>query len=202
MRVHPLGVLLAVVLLGAVTGCQSAGNSGQAGSGPASPSAGSTVSARPTPTPGGDLPAAATPPARPMNDLEQAVAARLSRQVAHQGLDLSYVACPPWHGKAPRQLTCRGYIDHVTAPVHVRLSKLVGGAVSFQARLVRGLVATAKLEAKLREDGFTDVNCGSAPAYPSTVGSHIVCAVTKDGQQRYVAATVTSRSGGVMIRSY
>jgi len=46
------------------------------------------------------------------------------------------------------------------------------------------------------------VNCGQAPAYPSVVGSHVVCAVSKDGTRKFVVATVTSRSGAVEITGY
>ena len=199
MRVRLLGPLLGgVLLLLALSGCYG-GNDPKADR-PPSPT--STVSSRPSPTPGGDLPASATPPVTPMDDLEQAVAARLDRQVAHEGLHLQYVACPAWHGKAPQRLTCQGYVDGVMTGIHVRLSRLVGGAVSFQASLARGLVSTAMLEDKLRKDGFAQVDCGTAPAYPSVVGSRVVCAVTKKGHQQFVVAKVTSPSGSVEIRGY
>jgi hypothetical protein len=99
-------------------------------------------------------------------------------------------------------MTCRGYIAGLTAGIRVRLSRLTGGAVSFQARLSNGLIATAELERELRSDGFHDVDCGNAPAYPSVVGTKVTCAVAKDGHHRFVVATVTSRSGGVEIRGY
>jgi hypothetical protein len=137
-----------------------------------------------------------------MDDLEQAVAARLGRQVAREGLRLQYVACPAWHGKAPRRLTCRGYVDGVITAIHVRLSRMTGGAVGFQARLARGLISTTKLEDQLRKDGFGHVDCGDIPAYPSVVGSRVVCAVTKQGQKKFVVARVTSPSGSVMIQGY
>ena len=184
--------LLAVVL----AGCTGGGGPGDAAHSPRpSPS-------RPSPSPGGRLPVAASPPSAPMDDLEQAVAARLGQQVARENLDLQYVACPHWRGRAPQRVTCRGYVDGVTADIHVRLNRLTGGAVSFKARLGRGLIATSKLERQLRADGFQDVNCGQAPAYPSVVGSHVVCAVSKDGTRKFVVATVTSRSGAVEITGY
>ena len=197
MRVRLLGSLLGAALLLAVSGCQA----GDSDAGERQPSPSPTVSS-PAPTPGGDLPAAATPPAHPMDDLEQAVAARLDRQVAREGLHLQYVACPAWHGKAPQRLTCQGYLDGVITTIHLRLSRLVGGAISFRARMARGLVSTAMLEAQLRKDGFAQVNCGDAPAYPSVVGSRVVCAVTKQGRKQFVVAQVTSPSGSVMIRGY
>ncbi|HET7356445.1 MAG TPA: hypothetical protein VFJ09_07190 [Nocardioidaceae bacterium] len=197
MRVRVVSAVL--VALMAVSGCSDVGDH-QVTDLPSATGSGS--SSRPSPTPGGKLPPPATPPSAPMDDLEQAVAARLGRQVAREQLDLQYVACPHWRGQAPRQLTCRGYVDGVTARIHVKLHRLTGGAVSFKARLGRGLIATSKLERQLRVDGFRAVDCGQAPAYPSVVGSHVVCAVTKNGDQRFVLATVTSRSGAVEIRGY
>lgn len=194
MRVRFLGVLLAGLLLASTAACQS----GQPGAGGA-PSPNRSPS-HAEPTPGGPTPSPATPPSAPMDDLEQAVASRLNRQMAHEGLDLQYVACPAWHGRAPSRLTCRGYIDGVTAGIRVRLSRLTGGAVSFKAQLRDGVIATAELERKLRSDGFRDVNCGNVRAYPSVVGSKVTCAVTKDGHRQFVVATVTSRSGAVEIR--
>ena len=189
----------ALVALMLASGCSDAGN-GRVTDLPSTTASGS--SSRPSPTPGGQLPQPATSPSAPMDDLEQAVAARLGPQVAREQLDLQYVACPRWRGRAPRQLTCRGYVDGVTAEIHVKLHRLTGGAVSFKARLGRGLIATSKLERQLRADGFRAVDCGQAPAYPSVVGSHVVCAVTKNGDRRFVVATVTSRSGAVEIRGY
>jgi hypothetical protein len=188
-----------LVVLLVASGCSDTG-SGRAADDPSAPVSGS--SSRPTPTPGGQLPQPVTPPSAPMDDLEQAVAARLGQQVAREQLDLQYVACPRWRGRAPRQLTCRGYLDGVSAAIHVRLHRLTGGAVSFKARLGRGLIATAKLERQLRADGFRAVDCGQAPAYPSVVGSHVVCEVTRNGDPRFVVATVTSRSGAVEITGY
>jgi len=194
MSVRFLGVLLAALVLASTTACQGGGSAGEGAPAPSrSPS-------HAEPTPGGPTPSPVTPPSTPMGDLEQAVAARLGKQVAHEGLDLQYVACPAWHGRAPSRLTCRGYIDGVTAGIRVRLSRLTGGAVSFKAWLGDGVIATAELERKLRSDGFHGVDCGNAPAYPSVVGSKVTCAVTKDGHQRFVVATVTSRSGAVEIR--
>jgi len=194
-RVVP-AVLVALMV---ASGCSDTGN-GRVTDRPSAAVSGS--SSRPSPTPGGQLPQPATPPSAPMDDLEQAVAARLGQQVAREQLDLQYVACPHWRGQAPRQLTCRGYVDGVTAAIHVKLHRLTGGAVSFKARLGRGLIATSKLERQLRVDGFRAVDCGQAPAYPSVVGSHVVCAVTKNGDRRFVVATVTTRSGAVEITGY
>ena len=192
-------VVSAVLVALVVSGCSGTG-SGRVTDFPSPTVSGSA--SRPSPTPGSDLPAAATPPAHPMDDLEQAVAARLDRQVIHEGLHLQYVACPAWHGKAPQRLICQGYVDGVMTSIHVRLSRLVGGAVSFQASLARGLLSTAMLEDKLRKDGFAQVDCGAAPAYPSVVGSRVVCSVTKKGHQQFVIAKVTSPSGSVEIRGY
>jgi hypothetical protein len=193
MRMCFTSVLLGVLLV-STAACQS----GQVRVAPTPSHSPSRVD----PTPGGWVPPVATPPAAPMSDLEQAVAARLGKQVAREGLDLQYVACPPWPGKAPHRMTCLGYLDGLTANIRVRLSRLTGGAVSFRARLANGLIATAELERKLRADGFHHVDCGDHQAYPAVRGRKVVCRVTRNGQQRFVVATVTNRSGAVMIRGY
>jgi hypothetical protein len=90
----------------------------------------------------------------------------------------------------------------VTARVRVRLRAVTNGAVRFEATLKRGVIATRRLVDELRRGGYAHVNCGDTPAYPATVGSKVVCAVSKHGRARYVVATVTDRSGAVRISSY
>jgi hypothetical protein len=100
-------------------------------------------------------------------------------------------------------MTCRGYVDGLVARVAVRLDAAVRGkAVSFDAWLLDGLIATRKLEGTLRRRGWTHADCGRAPAYPARVGSRIVCRVTRPGEQKYVVATVSDSQGAVMIADY
>jgi hypothetical protein len=156
-----------------------------------------------TPVLGGRLPAAHRPPDRPMDRLERPVQARLAAQVAGQGLHLTYLDCPHWDGRVPSRMTCTAYVDGVLARVAVHLRAAVEGrAVSFDANLLDGLVATRNLEATLRRQGWERADCGGAPAYPATVGSRIVCHVTRASGERYVQATVTDRTGAVMIADY
>jgi hypothetical protein len=156
-----------------------------------------------TPALGGRLAAAHRPPDRPMNQLERPVRARLAAQVAGQGLTLTYLDCPRWDGTVPSRMTCTAYVDGVLARVAVHLKAAVEGkAVSFDANLLDGVIATRNLEATLRRQGWQRADCGDAPAYPATVGSRIVCHVTGSSGDRYVQATVTERSGAVMIADY
>jgi hypothetical protein len=156
-----------------------------------------------TPALGGQLAAAHRPPDRPMNQLERPVHARLAAQVAGQGLTLTYLDCPPWDGSVPSRMTCTAYVDGVLARVAVHLKAAVEGkAVSFDASLLDGVIATRKLEATLRRQGWQRADCGDAPAYPATPGSRIVCRVSRASGDRFVQATVTDRSGAVMIADY
>ena len=156
-----------------------------------------------TPALGGRAVVAHLPPSRPMDRLEKPVHARLAAQVAGQGLTLSYLDCPRWDGAVPIRMTCTAYVDGVLARVAVHLKAAVEGkAVSFDARLLDGVIATRNLEATLRRQGWQGADCGDAPAYPAVVGSRIVCRVTRPSGDRYVQATVTDRSGAVIIADY
>lgn len=138
-----------------------------------------------------------------MDSLEKPVHARLAAQIAGQGLSLDFLACPPWDGTVPRRLTCRGYVDGLLARVGVHLDAAVQGqAVGFDARLLDGVIATRRLAGTLRDQGWKEVDCGQRAAYPAEVGSRIVCHVRRPGDDRYVVATVSDRSGDVMIADY
>lgn len=192
-----LACLVAAALL-ALCGCTGGGarDAPRAASSAGSPSG-------PHPTPGGQ--ATVRPeaqPTQPMDDLEKPIARRLASQVAGQGLKLDYLNCPRWDRKVPGDLHCVGFFDGVRAAVRVRLRAMHSGAVSFEATLQRGIVATHALVDRLRRMGYRRVDCGDAPAYPASVGSRLVCAVSRDGRRSYVVATVTDRSGAVMIRGY
>lgn len=142
------------------------------------------------------------PPPHAMNRLERPVAARLARQVAQQGLTLSYLDCPHWGGAVPSRMTCRGFVDGVVAQVHVHLRTAVAGRLGFDARLGDGVIATRTLETTLRGKGWRAADCGDTPAYPARVGSRIVCRVTGPTKRRYVVVTVSSSAGGVEISGY
>jgi hypothetical protein len=187
--------LLLPLLLGAVlSGCDS------------DPAARPAPSARPAATPtalGGPPPPQTSPPSRPMDGLERPVHHRLAAQVAGQGLTLTYLDCPPWDGTVPARMVCKGYVDGLVARVAVHLRAAVEGkAVGFDARLLDGVIATRKLEWTLRHQGWSRADCGDVPAYPAKVGSRIVCHVHRRGDDRYVVATVSDRSGAVMIADY
>ena len=140
-----------------------------------------------------------------MNRLERPVAARLAGRIASDGLHLEYLDCPAWDGSLPRSMSCRGYVDGVVATVRLKLRRAVVGAqpeVDFDARLARGVVATARLEERLRADGWDEVDCGRARAYPARAGVRIVCRVSRSGAGRYVVATVRDRTGTVAIADY
>jgi hypothetical protein len=77
-----------------------------------------------------------------------------------------------------------------------------GKAVGFDARLLDGVIATRKLERTLRGQGWNEADCGDRSAYPAEVGSRIVCHVWRPADDRYVVATVSDRSGAVMIADY
>lgn len=187
--------LLLPLLLGAVlSGCDS------------DPAARPAASARPVATPtalGGPPPPQTSPPGRPMDGLERPVHHRLAAQVAGQGLTLTYLDCPRWDGTVPTRMVCKGYVDGLVARVAVHLRAAVEGkAVGFDARLLDGVIATRKLERTLRHQGWSRADCGDVPAYPAKVGSRIVCRVHRRGDDRYVVATVSDRSGAVMIADY
>jgi hypothetical protein len=55
---------------------------------------------------------------------------------------------------------------------------------------------------QLHGEGFTGVDCGDVAAYPTRVGTRLVCRVTDRGRQRYLVATVTDRHGTVGITDY
>lgn len=148
---------------------------------------------------GPDVSPAAVPSA-PMDRVERPVAARLRRKAAAEGLTLDYLACPPWDGRMPRHLTCTGWFDGVRANVDLHLTHLPAGSVGFAAEIGKGLVATSRLEDRLRGHRYRDADCGTRPAYPSRPGLTIRCAVTRGGDRSYVVATVTDRSGDVTIR--
>lgn len=162
----------------------------------------SSPSQRP-PTLGGSAPREHTPPTTPMDHLEKPVRQRLAAQIARQGLTLAYLDCPHWDGSVPSRMTCRGYVDGLVARVAVHLEAAVEGkAVSFDARLLDGVIATRNLEATLRQKGWDRVDCGDLAAYAARVGSRIVCHVARRSEGRYVVATVSNRSGAVMIADY
>lgn len=184
--------LFSLVLLGGCTG-----------NGDAAQSADTATPSRPSPTLGGQTalrPKA--PPTAPMDDLEKPIAKQLAAEVAAQGLSLSYLDCPTWNKKVPGHLICVGYFNGVKARVQVRLRAVTNGAVRFEATLQRGVIATGRLVDELRRDGYTHVDCGDTPAYPATVGSKVVCAVSRHGKDSYVVATVTNTSGAVKISGF
>jgi hypothetical protein len=140
-----------------------------------------------------------------MDRLEKPVADQLARHIASQGLSLAYLDCPRWNGTVPSRMTCRGYVDGLVAQVQVLLKAAVQGrAVSFDAWLADGLIATRNLEKTLREHGWARPDCGEVPAYPADAGETLVCRVHRGstGRARYVVATVTDRTGAVTIADY
>jgi hypothetical protein len=189
----PPVVTLAVTGLALLCGCTS-------GSADTPQRAAASGSGSPAPSLGAPTPSRRTTPAEPMNRLEGPVARMLARQIAPQGLTLEYLDCPHWDGVVPRRLTCRAYVDGLLATATVRLAMgAPGQAVDVDAWLGDGVIATDGLEDILRRQGWVRPDCGPAAAYPARVGSRIVCRVSRDGQVRYVAATVRSRAGAVMI---
>ena len=190
----PLLATVAVGLL-AVAGCTDNPTPKPALSGPGPESV--------RPALGGVAPDPHSPPTKPMDSLERPVHARLAAQVARQGLTLAYLDCPRWNGTVPTLITCRGYVDGLVARVRVRLKAAVEGrAVSFDARLLGGVISTWSLEGTLRRRGWTGVDCGDQPAYPARVGAEIVCHVERASGDRFVVATVTDGSGAVMVADY
>ena len=133
-----------------------------------------------------------------MDEVER-VRDRLAAQIMGQGFTLTYLDCPACN--RPRTVL-KGYVDGLVARVGVHLQAAVEGkAVGFDARLLDGVIATRKLERTLRHSGWSRADCGKAPPTPSRSG-WIVCHVTKAGDDRYVVATVSDRSGAVTIGDY
>lgn len=194
-----IGGLVAALLLVGCSGNPDAAPKADAGSGTASTDSTSpSASAEPTPELGGKLDPTATPPSTAMDSLEKPIAGQLTKQIVGQGLSLDYLDCPKWDGKAPKVLTCKAYLDGVTADVRVRLTKTTT-SVNFDAELQDGVLSTTNLVRQLKSDGYHKIDCGEIPAYPTKVGSEIVCAVGAGTKQEYVVATVLDRSGTVEI---
>ncbi|HEX5561147.1 MAG TPA: hypothetical protein VFX52_05855 [Nocardioidaceae bacterium] len=167
------------------------------------PAARPRAPATPAPRLGGPHLQPHRPPHARMNRLERPVARQLARKVAHEGLSLNYLDCPDWNGAMPRTLTCRGFVDGVVGRVEVSLRAPVRGtAVSFDAWLAGGVIATRTLEDTLRRQHLGHPDCGRTPAYPARVGLRVVCRGLRGGEPRYVVATVRNRRGGVTISSY
>lgn len=178
-----IGAVVATVVVAALllTGCA-----------PASPPGTEPVAGGPTPT-------RETPPAAPMDGVERSVTEVLAARVRDDGLTLQYLSCPDWHRRLPAGLTCTGWFDGVQGTVAVRLHAGRNHSVVYDATLTRGVVATNLLVARLLEDGYVDVDCGTRPAYPATVGENVVCLVTRDGEHGHVVATVTDPDGSVVM---
>lgn len=151
---------------------------------------------------GAETPPPSIAPEEPMDRLERPVTERLRPRLAREGLTLDYVDCPPWTGGAPFDVECRGYVDGLLAEVEVRLTEAEDGTVEFDAWLEEGIVATSRLVARLEEEGWHGVDCGSAAAYPARPGLEIVCRVHEGGTADYVVATVVDRRGEVRIADY
>lgn len=194
---------VAAVVLAAAAMALAATLAGCGGGGDDTASVDHTASSRPSSPPvGGPQVRPSTPPRTPMDELERPIAARLADQVRGEGLTLSYLRCPHWDGTTPQSLTCQGYFDGVTADVRVRLTSSENGAVTFDATLADGVIATRNLVEQLQGQGYRHVRCGSTPAYPARVGMRLVCSVHKHGDRGFVVARVTDRSGAVDIRRY
>jgi hypothetical protein len=152
---------------------------------------------------GGATPKQHPVPGGSMNEMERPVAERLAAQVADQGLSLEFLDCPAWDGDVPRRMVCKAYVDGLVARVLVRLKvSSTGQAVGFDAELDEGIIATRTLEDTLRGQGWQDPDCGEVAAYPAIVGHQLVCRVSRDGDARFVVATVEDRSGTVTISDY
>ena len=152
----------------------------------------------PPPALGGDTPTESAP-SRAMDDMERTIAERLADQVAALGLHVDQLQCPRWDKSVPAALVCQGWFDGVRGEVRVHLATDDEGMVVFDAELRGGVLATAKLVDELESAGYTEVDCGDAPAYPTVVGSTITCAVTGADGEDFVVATVTDDQGKVEI---
>ena len=199
--VRPL--VLAALLLGPLAGCGTTSGTQDAPTAPAATPAVGGPTSRPVPA-----------PTTGMDLLELAVAARLRRELAGQGLTLDHLDCPPWRGRENAVVRCTGYLDGLVGTVRVSLSRSPSGTVEFDARLEDGVVATQNLVRRLEAEGWTGVDCGDRAAYRAEVGAQIVCAghgpAAADGAgsagpgaaTSYVVATVTDESGAVEIRAW
>jgi hypothetical protein len=185
-------LVASLLLLGVLAGCGGEPRDRAAGDPPETSS----------PSPGASAPPASEPPKEPMDPLEQPVAERLAPRLADEGLDLEYVDCPEWPDDVPATLECKGYVDGVVGDVEVELSQGKRGRVDFDASLEDGVLATTRLVERLEAEGYTEVDCGETPAYPSEVGLRIVCSVHADGPPSYVVAEVTDPDGAVRIVEY
>lgn len=185
---------LTCLLLVLATGCTS-GTTGSA------PDPSSTLTPSSTPRVGGAT-TRAPHPGRPMSRMERYIAGKLASKVVDEGLDLEYLDCPTWGRRMPHTINCEGFFNGVVGEVEVRLDATAGGLVAYDAKLTNGVISTRKLVERLEADGYRQVNCGDAPAYPADVGSEVVCSVDKVGDRVFVVARVSDLSGGVLIREY
>ncbi len=146
--------------------------------------------------------AEAKPPSRKMTRVERTIAADLSSRLSEQELSVSHLDCPDFDdAQKPEKVTCQGYVDGVVAGVSVTLWGPPAN-LQYDARLDRGILATANLVRRLAVEGYHQIDCGHRSAYRSIVGDQIICAVTKNDRQKYVVATVTTNSGEVEISDY
>jgi hypothetical protein len=187
MRRSHWGVSL--LLLGALAAC------GDEPSGTADP-------VRAEPSLGAPAASSVSPPAEPMDRVEEPVAERLAPSLEDEDLTLEYVDCPRWDGVLPASLVCKGYVDGVLGEVDVELTQGRGGHVEFDAWLDHGVVATTRLVRRLEDEGYTDVDCGPRAAYPAAPGLRIVCRGHADGEVEHVVATVVDHDGSVRIEDY
>lgn len=137
-----------------------------------------------------------------MDQIERPIAEQLGAKVAGQGMHVDALRCPEWDGSVPAELTCDGWFDGVKGTVEVILTRSHTDKVAFDAELVTGVIATQALVDELVSKGYTHVDCGDAPAYPTELGSTITCAVTSAGDRKHVVATVTDQHGGVTISDF
>lgn len=182
-------LLVLVLALAALTGCDD---------GPARPA--DRPPSRPAPALGGEPTDPTSPPDDHMDAVERAIAAELSDELRDQRLSVDHLSCPQ-HDRTPMRLTCRSYVAGVVADVEVRLAG-PRDRIRFDARLGDGILATANLVRRLEAAGYTRVDCGDRPAYPSEVGDQIVCSVVRGKTKEYVVATVTTEDGAVEISDY
>ena len=203
-RVWPVRPLvLAALLLGPLAGCGTTSGTQDAPTAPAATPAlgGPTSRPVPAPTTGMDL-------------LELAVAARLRRELAGQGLTLDHLDCPPWRGRENAVVRCTGYLDGLVGTVRVSLSRSPSGTVEFDARLEDGVVATQNLVRRLEAEGVDRGRLRGPGRLPRRGrGADRVRrarAAAADGAgsagpgdaTSYVVATVTDESGAVEIRAW
>jgi len=200
-KVRTTGAMLAGFLLLAACSAPDDNGGTEQVDGQPSPSVTPSPAATPSPTLGGKLETPAKAPAKEMDKLERPIASQLEKRITGNGLSLDYLDCPDWNGKAPQELACEGYVSGVRGEVRVRLTR-TATSVNYDAELQDGVLATANLVRQLKTAGYTKIDCGDKPAYPTVVGSELVCAVGKDGNVKYVVATVLDESGMVEIKDY